>query len=100
MTRRLALPLFLIALAPVRTSAAEPAKGSVTFHKDVAPLVHKHCAACHRPGEVAPFSLLDYRDVKKRAKLIQEVTTSRFMPPWKPVNEPGTFRGEHRLTQG
>ena len=28
------------------------------------------CARCHRPGEVAPFPLLSYRDVSKRAKLI------------------------------
>ena len=73
-------------------------KGTLTFNKDIAPVVFKQCATCHRPGEVAPFSLLSYKDVKKRAKQIGEVTTSRFMPPWKPVAGHGEFRGERRLT--
>ena len=44
-------------------------------------LYGEHCAACHRPGEVAPFSLLDYRDVQKRAAQIVRVTARRYMPP-------------------
>ena len=39
-----------------------------TFHSDIQPLLAKHCAACHRPGEVAPFSLLTYADAAKRAE--------------------------------
>ncbi len=70
----------------------------VTFNKQIAPLVFKHCVVCHRPGEVAPFSLLTYADVKKRAKQLQTVTTERFMPPWKSVAEHGSFAGERRLT--
>ena len=68
-----------------------------TFSRDVAPIVFIHCAPCHRPGESAPFSLLSYADVKKRAKQIAEVTARRFMPPWLP--EPGlvTFANERRL---
>ena len=50
--------------------------------RDIAPLIFKHCAGCHRPGEAAPFPLLSYEDVRKRSKLIAEVTSSRFMPPW------------------
>lgn len=70
---------------------------SVTFNKHVAPLVFEHCAACHRPGEVAPFSLLSYSDVKKHAAQIRVVTESRFMPPWKSVEGHGKFIGERRL---
>jgi len=29
-----------------------------TFNKDIAPILYQQCATCHRPGEVAPFSLL------------------------------------------
>jgi hypothetical protein len=47
---------------------------------------------------VAPFSLLTYQDVKKRAEQIREVTASRYMPPWKSVPGHGTFVGERRLS--
>ena len=54
----------------------------VTFTKDVAPIVFGHCTTCHRPGEVAPFTLMNYSDVKKRAKDIVNVAEDRLMPPW------------------
>ena len=73
-------------------------KGTLTFTRDVAPLMFERCATCHRPGEVAPFSLLEYRDVKKRARLIARVTASRLMPPWKPVAGHGEFRDARRLS--
>src|SRR5580704_15070718 len=74
----------------------------VTFTNDVAPIVFQHCATCHRPGELAPFSLLTYDDVKQHARQIAVVTTSRFMPPWKPAPpEPGlAFAGARGLTDG
>ncbi len=97
------LSLVALALLAHPVGAAEPAyrprpRGTLTFTKDVAPLMFKHCAACHRPGEVAPFSLLSYRDVRKRARQIAKVTTSRLMPPWKPVAGHGDFRDARRLS--
>jgi mono/diheme cytochrome c family protein len=82
-------------------SAAEtlPSSERPTFNKHIAPLVFEHCASCHRPGEVAPFSLLTYSDVKKRAGQIAELTSKRFMPPWKSVEGHGRFIGERRLSQ-
>ena len=69
----------------------------VTFNKDIAPIVFANCAPCHRPGGAAPFSLLSYADVVKRADAIVEQTHHRHMPPWLP--EPGEFPilGERRL---
>ncbi|HMC09967.1 MAG TPA: hypothetical protein VKH44_01700, partial [Pirellulaceae bacterium] len=52
-----------------------PASEPITFNKSIAPVVFARCAGCHHPGEVAPFSLLTYGDVKKRAKQIAQVTT-------------------------
>jgi tetratricopeptide (TPR) repeat protein len=75
------------------TPDAEP-----TFTRDVAPIVYKECATCHRPGEAAPFPLLTYADLKGRARQIAEVTESRFMPPWMPEPGHGAFVGERRLT--
>jgi Flp pilus assembly protein TadD len=60
--------------------------------------VYANCAACHRPGEAAPFSLLSYADVKGRARQIAEVTAGRYMPPWPPEPGHGEFQGERRLT--
>src|SRR5579864_4056679 len=71
---------------------------TVTFYKQIAPLVYKNCSPCHRPGESAPFSLLTYEDVKRHAPQIAKVTRSRFMPPWLPEHGYGDFAEERRLT--
>ncbi len=71
---------------------------TLTFTKDVAPILYRHCASCHHPGGWAPFSLLAYEDVAGRARLIAVVTERRTMPPWLP--EPGYAQlvGERRLS--
>ena len=69
----------------------------VTFTKDIAPIVFAHCATCHRPGEAAPFSLLAYADVRRRAQQIALMTKNRSMPPWKPEPGYGEFAGARRL---
>jgi Flp pilus assembly protein TadD len=71
---------------------------SVTFSKDVAPILFRYCAPCHRPGEIAPFSLLSYQDAQKRAAQIAIVTGKRYMPPWPPEPGYGDFAGSQRLT--
>ena len=73
-------------------------KPRVTFNRDIAPIVFHSCTLCHRPGEAAPFSLLNYRDAKSHARQIAAITQSRAMPPWLP--EPGTyqFADEMRLS--
>jgi hypothetical protein len=76
-----------------------PADATVTFNKHIASIVFQHCADCHHPGEVAPFPLLSYADVKKRAEQIVLVTQDRFMPPWKSVEGHGRFLHERRLRQ-
>jgi cytochrome c-type biogenesis protein CcmH/NrfG len=70
----------------------------VTFNKDIAPLVFEHCAACHRPGQSAPFPLLSYSDVQPRAKKIMELVSRRAMPPWLPEGDFGQFVGDRRLS--
>src|SRR5258706_7533651 len=95
--------LSMVALCCTRLLAADPtpAAENVTFNKHIAPLVFERCAGCHHPGEVAPFALLSFGDVKKRAKQIAQVTSDRFMPPWKSVEGHGQFLGERRpSTQG
>jgi mono/diheme cytochrome c family protein len=78
----------------------ERGHGQLTFHRDIAPLIHRHCAGCHRPEESAPFALLTYKDVKERSAEIVAVTARRSMPPWLPAGGGPAFVGEHerRLT--
>jgi len=64
----------------------------------MAPLVYKNCTPCHRPGESGPFSLLNYADAVKKAKLIKFVTQSRYMPPWPADPSYSHFIGENVLT--
>src|SRR4029450_2509288 len=59
---------------------AAPAAG--TFHKHVLPILQKNCQGCHRPGEVAPFSLLTYQDARPYARAIRSAVLSRQMAPW------------------
>jgi hypothetical protein len=55
---------------------------SVTFHKDVEPVLQAHCQACHRPGEIGPMPLLTYQEVRPWARSIKEAVLTRKMPPW------------------
>ncbi len=70
----------------------------VTFNQHIAPIIRSECAGCHRSGGGAPFSLLTYRDVRSRAALIDRVTRSRYMPPWKPEPGYGDLLGARRLS--
>ena len=80
------------------TAAAPGGKGAkVTFARDVAPILVKNCASCHRPGEIAPFSLLTYADANKRAAQIADVTATRYMPPWH-ADSHGEFVDECKLS--
>jgi tetratricopeptide (TPR) repeat protein/mono/diheme cytochrome c family protein len=85
----------VLAGGAVCSAAAQPA---VTFNKDIAPIVFDHCASCHRPGEIGPFSLLSYDDVRRHATQIALVTERRVMPPWKPEPGKGEFIGDRSLT--
>src|SRR6478752_7982278 len=84
-------PLLAVSFAALAVAAP-------TFNQDIAPILYENCATCHRPGEVAPFSLLTYQDAAKRASLIATVTQKRYMPPWKPEPGYGNFDHVRKLT--
>jgi hypothetical protein len=80
---------------PIAARGAEPPN----YHRDVAPILQKNCQECHRSGQVAPFSLLDYAQARKRAQDLAAVTEERTMPPWHAsTTEGGPFRGARVLT--
>src|SRR5262249_20539113 len=70
---------FLTALV-VGTTPASPE--DETFNKDVLPILQKHCQVCHRPGEVAPMSLMTYSEARPWAKAIKTAVATEKMPPW------------------
>jgi hypothetical protein len=72
--------------------------GAPTFTKDVAPILYKNCVSCHRPGEIAPMSLLTYQDARPWAKAIRDEVSERNMPPWHADAPKGTFHNERGLT--
>jgi mono/diheme cytochrome c family protein len=71
---------------------------SVTFTKDVAPIVYKSCAECHRPTMFAPMSLMTYDDARPYARAIKAKVLARQMPPWGADPEFGTFKNDPRLS--
>lgn len=83
-----------------RTRKADAASATkVTYAKDIAPIVHKQCVECHRPGEIGPFSLLDPADALPWAEMILEVVQERRMPPWHADPKHGKFAEDRRLPQ-
>ena len=83
-----------ITLALLLASAALAAP---TFTKDVAPILYRNCVSCHRPGEIAPMSLLDYKTARPWAKAIREAVLTRRMPPWFADPNYGHFANDTRL---
>jgi hypothetical protein len=69
-----------------------------TFSKDVAPILYGSCVSCHRPGEMAPMSLVTYAQVRPYASSIRARIESGAMPPWHAEAPAGTFRNERLLT--
>jgi hypothetical protein len=78
--------------------AAKPADGTPTFTRDVAPIVYKNCVGCHRPGEIAPMSLLTYEEARPWAKAMRDEVTDGTMPPWHADAPHGTFVNERGLS--
>ena len=84
------------ALVPATIFAETP---KPTFAKDIAPILYARCATCHRPGEVAPMSLMSYTDARPWARAIKVQVATRTMPPWHAEGEPGKWRNDRRLSQ-
>src|SRR5207253_9483472 len=95
MTRISVAGLFfsLVAVAATTTST------NVTFNKDVLPILQKNCQTCHRSGQIGPFTMLSYKEVRPWAKAIKAAVASRTMPPW--FGDPlyGHFNNDRSLKQ-
>lgn len=90
---------FILCVGSAAMAMAGAVPSDITFHKDVEPILQKHCQECHRPGEIAPFSLLSYKDARPWAKSIRENVLSRKMPPWFSDPQYGHFANDRSLSR-
>ena len=76
----------VVAAGALPARAQGPATPSVTFAKDVAPILQRKCQQCHRPASLAPMSLVTYEDARPYARAMKQRTALRskpgVMPPW------------------
>jgi hypothetical protein len=98
--RPVALIVIGLALAPRGACLAQGAAHEITFAKHIAPLVQQKCQVCHRPGSIAPTSLLTYDDVRRQARRIRTRVEARIMPPWHIDRSVGIqeFKNDRSLT--
>ncbi len=102
--KRSAVAIVLLAAACQTTPPAavrpDAAGGEVpvTFNNQVVRIFQQRCQTCHRPGEIAPFSLMTYREAHARRGDILEAVESRYMPPWKAILGYGEFADVRRLS--
>lgn len=87
----------LLAFSGLALAATAPS--DVTFNKDVLPVLQKNCQNCHRPGEAAPMSFLDYQHTRPWARAIKTAVLSKQMPPWYADSHFGSFTNAPKLTQ-
>jgi hypothetical protein len=92
-------------IAPVLATRASvhaqaPATSATpTFTRNVAPILYQKCVSCHRPGEIAPMSLITYENVRPYARAIRAKVADGAMPPWHADAPAGMFRNDPRLTE-
>src|SRR5580692_10229808 len=91
---------FIGLLLGMAAMAAPPSSSTtVTFNKDILPILQKHCQGCHRPGELAPMSLLTYTDARPWAKAMKTAVVTEKMPPWFADPNYGHFANDRRLSK-
>ena len=94
--------IFILAIGCLAMLASEGSTSDaskVTFTKDIAPILYRSCAECHRPGEIAPMSLMTYKEVRPWAKSIRERVIERTMPPWSADPKYGHWANDPRLSE-
>ena len=77
---------------------APPGTGTVTYTKNIAPILQQRCLECHRAGQIAPFPLTTYKDAAGWSAMIREVVDQGRMPPWSANPKHGKFANDPSLT--
>src|SRR5262250_2889152 len=93
------LRVAVASLAVAAAATAADQTSAVTFTKDVLPILQKNCQSCHRPGQVAPMSLLSYQETRPWARAIKNAVALKKMPPWFADPDYGHFTNDRSLSQ-
>jgi hypothetical protein len=88
----------VLSLGALRAEVQGQTPALPTFSKDVAPILYKNCTSCHRPGEIAPMSLLTYQDARPWAKSIATRVAAGTMPPWHADSSKIAFSNDRHLS--
>ena len=102
MKRILALSLLMAMTAlgtEIPSSDAVNGSKSVTFNKDVLPILQNNCQACHRQGGISPMALTTYEGTRPFAKAIKTAVLNKKMPPWFADPHVGDFRNAPKMTE-
>lgn len=78
---------------------AAPLCAAPAYYKDVLPILQKNCQSCHRPGEIGPMPIGDYKTTRPLAKAIKQAVVTRKMPPWFADPHVGKFSNDRSLSQ-
>lgn len=89
--------MLLLAVIPAWAGQGNADK-KVTFTRDVAPILYRHCAACHHEKDIAPMSLVTYKETRPWAAAIRQAVVRRAMPPWHADPKVGHFTNDARLS--
>jgi hypothetical protein len=102
MTIRIFAAVFAVLYLAAPAAQAQPSRSAAapTFNRDVAPIFYASCTTCHRPGEIAPMSLMTFKDARPWARSIAAAVKSGAMPPWHadPAQH-GQFANERVLSE-
>src|SRR5882762_2445680 len=99
MLRATMLKALAFSLVSALSAAAATGSASVTFNKDVLPILQNRCQGCHRAGEVGPFELMTYQQARPLAKSIKEAVLTKKMPPWLADSKYGHFSNDRSMSK-
>jgi hypothetical protein len=88
-----------LALALIAIPASAQTTSTATFHRDVQPILQRHCQSCHRPGQLGPMALETYQQARPWARAIRTKVADRSMPPWFADPAHGSFTNDRSLKQ-
>jgi peroxiredoxin len=96
--KRVSTPVTEVAGCHIGRVLKSRADSEVTYSQQISRILQKHCVECHRPGEIAPFSLTNYEEAVGWAEMIDEVVQQQRMPPWHADPKYGHFINDSRLS--
>ena len=92
------IAFLLLSLFLVVSAFGKGPSDTVSYVRDIAPIIHEKCVVCHHTNGVGPFSLLNYRDVVNHMDMVESMTQKKLMPPWRADLTKNTFVNQKRLT--